>query len=123
MASIYDRLLTHTYTRTPVNVGAADQWGINAPSPGNAVTNQVCFYNPTDRPRINETGAVVISGPVLLVAANSVLAVGDQVSNVSGGGSTLEAGPLTVDIIETLTLTLGAEIKRARLRKTATTDA
>lgn len=115
--SIFDQLLSHTYTRTPVTASTADTWGINAESSGNAVSNQVCFFNPSEALRINEAGQVTIRGPVLLVAANSVLNVGDQVSNVASGGSTLEAGPLTVDVIDALTLTDAVEIKRARLRR------
>ena len=117
MPSIFDRLLTHTYVRIPISETNADSWGINGQTPGNAQAAEVCFYNPSETMRINEQGSVTIRGPVLLVPANSALSVGDQVSNVSGGGSALEAGPLTVDVLDALTLSDAVEIKRARLRR------
>lgn len=115
--SIFDRLLTHTYVRTPVSETNADAWGINGQTPGNAASAEACFFNPNETMRINEQGSVTIRGPVLLVPANSALSVGDQVSNVSGGGSALETGPLTVDVLDALTLEGAIEIKRARLRR------
>lgn len=115
--SIFDQLLTHSYVRTPITETNADSWGINGQTPGNAIAAEVCFFNPSETLRINEQGTVTLRGPVLLVPANSGLSVGDQVSNVSTGVSTLEAGPLTVDILDQLTLAAGVEIKRARLRR------
>lgn len=123
MANPFAALLTHTYTRTPITPGSADQWGINAQTPGNASTAEVCFYNPSERARIGSDGSVDILGPVLLVAANSVLTVGDQVSAIAGGGSTLESGPLTVDSLEELTLRAGILIKRAKLSRAETSNA
>ncbi len=115
--SIFDALLTHTYTRTPVTEGTADAWGVKDDTPGNATTGVVCFYNPSETLRLNEQGAVTLRGPVLLIGADDPLDVGDRVSAVACGGSTVEAGPLTVDALDALTLSAGVEIKRARLRR------
>lgn len=115
----WDGLLTQTYTRTPVTVANTntDSWGLGDAVLGNAVTNQVCLFNPSETIRVDNEGRVVTSGPFLFVPANSALNVGDRVSSVSGGGSSLDPGPLTVDTIENLTL--GAEIlvRRAKLRR------
>lgn len=115
--SIFDALLTHTYTRTPVTEGSEDSWGVKDDSPGNATTGVVCFYNPSETLRLNEQGSVTLRGPVLLVKSDDPLNVGDRVSTVACGGSTVEAGPLTVDVVDALTLDAGVEIKRARLRR------
>ena len=120
MASIFARLLTHTYTLTPraqANINAIGDDGVRAPVNGNAVTNTICFFNPSEALRTDEQGRVTIRGPVLLVGADDPIDVGDRVSSVSGGGLTLEAGPLTVDVIDRLTLGGGVEIKRAKLKR------
>ena len=115
--SIFDQLLTHRYTRTPINSAAADQWGINTTSQGNAVTGGACFFNPNEQLRIGNDGSLTVRGPVLLVKASDGLEVGDQVSAINGAVNvSMEAGPLVVDAIDALTLLAGVEIKRARLR-------
>lgn len=115
--SIFDQLLTHTYTRTPITPGTADDWGINASDPGNAISGLACFFNPNEQLRIGNDGQLTVRGPVLIVKAADGLAVNDEVSSINGAvNSTMEAGPLVVDAIDALTLAGGVEVKRAKLR-------
>lgn len=117
VASIFDQLLTHTYTRVPVNAATnADDYGIYDPTPGNSTNGIACFYNPSESIRMDERGQTTVRVPILLVKSDDPLKVGDRVTNVLGV-STLEAGPLTVEKIDPLTLTAGIEIKRAQLLK------
>jgi hypothetical protein len=120
--SIFDQLLTHTYTRTPVNPATnADAYGVKEATPGNAVSAVACFYNPSESIRLDERGQTIIRTPVLLVKADDPLKVGDRVTDVTGV-STLESGPLTVQKIDPLTLTMGIEIKRAQLLRAKTSQ-
>lgn len=116
-SSLFDALLTHTYTRVPISGGAEDQWGINTVVTGNSVSGLSCFFNPNEDIRIGNDGQLTIRGPVLLVKASDSLEVGDQVTSINGAVNvTMETGPLVVDRVDALTLLAGVEIKRARLR-------
>lgn len=110
-------VMTHTYTRTPVGVSAADDWNDATTSSGTPVAAQPCRYSADDTVlRANVGRTVLVSMPTLTVPSDDPLKVGDLVSAIKDQtGAVLLAGPLRVDSINP-NAEIGASIQKvARL--------
>jgi hypothetical protein len=100
--------LPHTYTRTPVAVGAPDVWARRVKTSGTPVTGVRCRYLPrtqvvtTDEGRVLTTtpphhGGTLASLQTLTVLPDDPLAVDDQVSDIRDSrGRVLLTGPASV---------------------------
>lgn len=95
------RLLVHTYTRTPVTDGAANDWNETDPLDGAAVTGRPCYFQVRDVARVDEGGRVVVKTPTLLVDTDDTLAAGDKVTAIAdAAGAPIDAGPFVVESVE-----------------------
>lgn len=80
----FNRVLVHTYTRTPSAGGSEDGWGETDPVPGSGTTGVPCLWGVRSLAVRDAGGTTVVSVPTLMVAATDPLKVGDQVSSVLG---------------------------------------
>lgn len=102
MSRTLQRQLTHTYTRSTVTISdTADTWGDEAVSAGAGTSGLRCLYGSQAEALTSDTqGYRTVRVPILYVAPDDPLAVGDVVTNVlDAAGAVLAAGPLTVEAI------------------------
>ena len=113
---VFDSLLAHSYTLTPVTAGADDGYG-SSETEGTPVTGKTCRYRATNRLRLDQGNRVIVSTPVLTVPHDDPIKSGDLVSNVQDSdGQVLLVGPVEVETIEA-SAGLGPTLqKRAVLR-------
>jgi hypothetical protein len=105
------RMLTHTYTRTPFVDGTEDSEGNVPRVPGTAVPSGVCLYSTEERSVRDEGGVAVVSTPTLRILPEDPLVVGDQVSDIRDrAGTVLQDGPLRVERLITDTAQAGTSI-------------
>lgn len=97
---VFDGLLAHSYTLTPVTASADDGYGGDT-TEGAPVTGKTCRYRATDRLRLENGDRITVSTPVLTVPHDDPIKVGDMVSDVKDSdGVLLLAGPIAVETIE-----------------------
>lgn len=95
------RMLSHTYSRTPITQGTEDAWGDAADTPGSVATAQPCLYSPVQTIRSDAGGRVTIDRPNIRVPSTDPLAVGDLVSAIADQAAvSLVSGTFKVDAIE-----------------------
>lgn len=95
-------VLTHRYTRVaPGAPGAEDAWGQTTYGADVSTLSVPCLYRPAEKGLQTERGEAVQSAPVLLVAHDDTIAVGDRVRDVADAdGAVLLDGPIEVESIE-----------------------
>lgn len=114
--------LVHSYTRQVYAAGAEDAHGNTADAPsGDPVTGVACAYA-TRETLVNDLqGSRLVNIPVLTLAWDDPLAVGDRVSNVTDQtGAVLLAGPAVVETISVAAGLGAATQKFAFLRASRT---
>lgn len=98
----------HSFTRTPLTLGAENPEGNAARVPGTSITNLPCRYLPDHTQRGDAAlrrdtgGTTSVFVPSLALPYDAVLEVGDLVSAVTDAqGVVLLAGPLAVESVST----------------------
>jgi hypothetical protein len=114
LATKLDRILVHTYTRTPMVPGSDDDWGETDTVPGTPTVAVPCSYTSTYQKAVRDAGGVtVVTVPALTVSITDPLAIGDRVTNVQEQlGRVLLAGPARVEsLLEARGAELGATLQ------------
>jgi hypothetical protein len=108
-----DRILVHTYVRTPMAAGSEDAWGEMDPAPGTPTTGVRCAYGTVQTVARDAGGVTIVNVPALTVSAADPLAIGDRVTNVTDQlGRVLLAGPARVEsLLEARGAELGAALQ------------
>src|SRR5688572_17934457 len=106
-------VFVHRYVRTVRAAGTEDPWGETDPVAGAVTTGLPCIWETRERAVRDAGGTTLVTVPTLTVEATDPLAVGDQVSAITGSdGVVLTPTVYRVERLLDATAGLGASLLR-----------